>query len=68
MTPSPPMPFIAGSTTQSMYAAATAASTAFPPPFNMATPASPMRGCLDATIPFSATQSRLPAPTHRLSW
>jgi len=68
ITPSPPIPLLAGSTTQSMKAAAIAASTAFPPFRIILRPASPMRGCFEAIMPLSATQSGLPAPVHRRVW
>ena len=58
--------FMPGSTTQSMKAAATAASTAFPPLFSIFIPVSLMRRCFEATIPFGAMQSLLSAPVHLL--
>src|SRR5262245_50472423 len=44
-----------GSTTFSVVATATAASTAFPPASSMRTPAREARGCADATMPCGAT-------------
>ena len=49
--PSPPMPDMNGSTTFSVAAAATAASTAFPPRHNISSPAALASGCAVATIP-----------------
>ena len=59
MSPMPPMPDMNGSTTFSVDATATAASTALPPARRMRIPAIDASGCADATAP------RVPMTTGR---
>ena len=58
---SPPMPFITGSTTVSVMAVASAASTALPPFSSMRTPACAARGWLAATVLRAITGMRCKA-------
>jgi hypothetical protein len=55
--PYPPRPLCIGSTTPNMKQAATAASTALPPFFNVSTAAWATSGCGAATMAVEATAS-----------
>src|SRR5437762_12431615 len=57
MFPPPPIPVMAGLTTPSAKAVATAASIAFPPARRISAPISAESGCLAETMPVSPTAS-----------
>ena len=57
---SPPMPVMAGSTTQRTAQAATAASTALPPAFNVSIAVRLARGCAVAHMACLATTAERP--------